>query len=311
MKKLLTAWMIVLCLLALPSVQISAQEDPAKQPGESEHTQTVAPEAEDQSAQTQSVQTEVEAKAEDQVAEKRKEILTEAMGAVAETRTALKALEDKKAEEALASLEDVMGKLDLIIARDPELALAPVSVSVMTHDLYASPDTVKQQVKTAKEFLDEGAVQAARALLSVMASEIRIRTTQIPLASYPDAIKAIAPLIDEGKTEEAKTQLQIALNTLVVTEEVIPLPVLRAQSLLLAAEKLAGIDQRTADQNSSLADMLTETRNQIKLAQELGYGEKKMFEPIYDQISQIEKKTQTGKSGTGFFNEIKKKLSGF
>ena len=36
---------------------------------------------------------------------------------------------------------------------------------------------------------------------------------QIPLATYPAAIKAVAPLIDAGHMEEAKAALEAALNT--------------------------------------------------------------------------------------------------
>ena len=38
-------------------------------------------------------------------------------------------------------------------------------------------------------------------------------------------------MIDEGKLDEAKAELQLALNTLVEVDEVIPLPVLRAELL--------------------------------------------------------------------------------
>ncbi|MGS8570856.1 YfdX family protein, partial [Salmonella enterica subsp. enterica serovar Braenderup] len=60
--------------------------------------------------------------------------------------------------------------------------------------------------------------------------------TNIPLASYPAAVKAVVPLIDQGKIEEAKAALQSALNTLVEERSVLPLPVLRAKLLLKRAE---------------------------------------------------------------------------
>ena len=54
----------------------------------------------------------------------------------------------------------------------------------------------------------------------------------------PPAIKPITPLIDAGKIDEARTQLQAALATLVITTDVIALPKLRAQSLLKEAQTL-------------------------------------------------------------------------
>lgn len=256
-----------------------------------------------------SVQPQVDAKATEQAAEKRKKITADAIAAVAETKNALKLLDEKKANEALAALERVTGKLELILARDPKLALAPVDVEVITFDLIAKLDTIKAVIKKAEDYLEDGEVQKARPLVANLASEIQIRTTSIPLATYPGAIKAVAPLIDAGKVDEAKVALQAALNTLVVTTDVIPLPVLRAETLLRNAEALAENKERTDKVNKTLANQLAEARNQLKMAELLGYGNKKAFKPMYEQIDQIEEKTADGKSGKGWFDKIKQQLS--
>lgn len=264
----------------------------------------------EQSKAAQSVQPEVDAVAAKKAAEKRKAILADAQAALNETRSALKLLEEKKPKEALAALERVTGKLELIVARDPKLALAPVSSKVITHDLLANLDTVKSVIKEAKDYMDDGEIQKARPLVANLASEMVFETTSIPLATYPDAIKAVAPLIDDGKIDEAKTALQVALNTLVVTvDDVIPLPTLRAEQMLKNAEKLAEQKDRTDKDNKTLADLLKGAREQLKLAQLLGYGDKKAYKPMYEQIEQIEKKSEGGKSGKGWFDKIKKQIS--
>jgi len=74
------------------------------------------------------------------------------------------------------------------------------------------------------KLLKKGRVQDARALVSGLASEIIIEVVNIPLATYPDAIKAVVPLIEAGKVKEAKAALVAALNTLVITRHIIPLP---------------------------------------------------------------------------------------
>ena len=43
----------------------------------------------------------------------------------------------------------------------------------------------------------------------------------------------------------------------------------------------------------------------MEFAQALGYGSKKDFKNLYEQIEEIEEKTEGGKSGTGFFTMIK------
>ncbi len=267
-------------------------------------------EAQAQSEATESVQPQVDAKMTEKAAEKRKKIAADAVAAVNETNKALKLLDEKKTDEALASLERATGKLELILARAPDLALAPVDVEVVTYDLLANLDTVKAMVHDAENYLEDGEVQKARPLVANLASEIVFRTTSIPLATYPDAIKAVTPLIDDGKLDEAKAALQAALNTLVVTtDDVIPLPVLRAEVLLKNAEALAENKERTVKDNETLASQLAEAKNQLKMAELLGYGTKKSFKPMYEQLDEIEQKTAGGKGGKGWFDKIKQQLS--
>lgn len=262
-----------------------------------------------QSPTTQSVQTDVDIKTSDKIDEKRKEVLADANAAIDETKKALQALDKGNTEEALAALETATGKLELILVRDPSLSLAPVDVQVMTHDLLASPDTVKAVIHDAENYLEDGEIQKARPLIANLASEIVISSTNIPLATYPAAIKAITPLIDEGRLDEARAGLQVALNTLVVTtDEIIPLPVLRAQQLLVKAEALAENEERAVKDNETLADMLTAARSQLNMAELLGYGSKKSFMPLYEQLDMIEDKIAGGKGGKGWFDKIKQQV---
>jgi len=257
---------------------------------------------------TESVQPQVEEESVDKAAEKRRKIIAEATAAVDKTKAALKALEDNNTDEALKSLEVATGKLELILARDPELALAPVDVDEVTYDLWASLDTIKAVIKKAEDYLEDGEIQMARPLVANLASEVVIQTTSIPLGTYPAAIKAITPLIDEGRIDEAKTGLQAALNTLVVTEDIIPLPMLRAEQLLKNAEALTENEERTIKDNETLADLLKDARAQLKMAELLGYGDKKSFKPMYEQLDQIESKTSGGKGGKGWFDKIKNQV---
>ncbi len=253
----------------------------------------------------------VQSRAEAQTGEKRKHIIQEAVAALAETRKALAALDAGKPQEALAALETVTGKLELIVAREPKLGLAPVDVTVVTYDLYATPQAIDKAVDQVKDYLEDGEIQKARALLSDLASEVVISVAHIPLETYPDEIKAVAPLIDAGKIDEAKAALQTVLNTLVVVDHVIPLPVLRAEVLLDKAEKLAETKARSPKQEQELSGLLKDARDQIRLAETLGYSDKKDYETFYAQLDEIEAKTSEGKSGQGFFDALETSLGGF
>ncbi len=235
-------------------------------------------------------------------------MLKDAQAAIDETQKALDALDQGKKDEALAALERVTGKLDLILARDPKLALAPVSVATVVRDLYANQDTVKAAIKEARSDLNDGKVQQARALLGGLASETELQVTNIPLATYPAAIKAVAPLIDAGKKDEAKAALQLALNTLVVERFITPLPTVRARAMLGEAEKLAEKSGRNSDENKKLHDLVENARQQLELGEMLGYGTKDDYKPLYTQLDDIQTKTGDGKSGKGIFDTIKASL---
>ena len=218
--------------------------------------------------QNQNVQASLTKEAGKKAEEKRQEIITEAVSALQETFNVLKALESGKKEEALKALANATGKLELVVTRDPDLAFAPVDVSMTTFDVVAAYQDVIMARKEVIRLLKEGNLPAARELLDSLRSEVVVSVAAIPLATYPDAIKAVTPLIDEGKVEEAKAALEAALSTLVVTCHVIP-------------------------------------EEQLKLAEALGYGAHADYEALHDQIREIREKVSGGKSGTGFFDKLK------
>lgn len=277
------------------------QEQVQAEPGK-----TVAPEK--QEAVSASVQDEVDHRVDERVDDKRDRIMKEAVSAVEDTRKALQALEDDEKQKALDALERVVGKLELILAREPTLALAPVNVGAAAFDVLTSLDTIEKARDAAEEALEEGDVQRARRLVGKMASEIVVSVSSIPLATYPAAIKAVAPLIDAGKIDEAKRALRAALNTLVVTDHVIPLPNLRAEAMLKEAEKLAEKEDRSQEQNERLAELLQNARYQLEMGQALGYGGEDAYRELYRQLEGIEKKTGGGKSGEGFFDQLNQSL---
>ncbi len=257
----------------------------------------------------------VERKARKKGAEKadvqRQKILKEAVAALRETQNAISALDKGDKAAALAALEKVVGKLEIVLARAPDLALAPVDVTTQTLDIYADVKAVRKAVDEAVKLLKKGRVQDARALVSGLASEIIIEVVNIPLATYPDAIKAVVPLIEQGKVQEAKAALVAALNTLVITRHIIPLPILRVEQMLARAEVLAEKKKRSEAEQKELDAILKAARTELEFAEALGYGKEGDFKPFYAQLDKIAEKTKGGKYGKGFFDELKKALADF
>ncbi len=234
--------------------------------------------------------------------------IKEAAKALEMTALALKQLDEKKKDEALKTLAMVIGQLEIIIAKHPNLAFAPIDSQVVVLDYQGDKDTVKAIRKEAVNLLRDGRLQEARLLIKDIASEIVINTRKLPLVTYPDVIKSVVPMIDKGEITQAKVALEQALSTVVVTQDVIPLPVLRASTALAEAKILAKEEKRDDKANQSLKVLLDAAKHQLEWAKTLGYGDKKAYQPLYDAIKTIDEKTSDGSSEQGLFDKLKAKI---
>lgn len=260
-------------------------------------------------AATEDVEQLVQSETGKQASERREKIMQEAVDALARTKEALAALEEERVDDALDALAHTTGKLELIVAREPSLALAPTDVTITTHDIYGSTNAIEAAIRRAEDAIDDGRLQEARRILNGLGSELIISVANLPLATYPDAIKAITPLLDDGKVEEAKAALQAALNTVVMTDHVVPLPVLRSEALLEQTEELAENSDRSDADAEQLASNLAAARKHLEMAQLLGYGNEDDYSSIYKQLDHIEKKTVDGTPGEGVFAKLRNSIS--
>lgn len=241
----------------------------------------------------------------EQVAAKRRTLVAEAAEALQETESALGLLAAGKTDEARAALARATGKLEVVLSADPDLALAPVDVQATLHDVVIGPVEVETIRRQAEEALDQGRLQDARRMIAELASEHVISVTNIPLATYPLALKQAAALIHAGRTGEAVATLETALGTLVIERTIIPLPLLRAEALLDEARPLAEKPQRSAAENDRLRRLLAAARRQIELARALGYATSKDTDALFEELTTIERRTEGQGSGAGLFDRIK------
>ena len=242
---------------------------------------------------------------------KQKAVVQEAADAVKETEKALKALESDKPKEALAALEAASGKLDILLSTEPMLGLIPIDFQTQVFDIDADLKAIEKIEKQLNELIDGHQYQLARSVLDDLASEIRVTVVNLPIATYPAAIKAIAPLIDAGKIDEANDALYAVLSTLVITEEVIPLPIVRAEALLSEAFRIEHTSDLSKEESRKKIDkLIDDAGTQIKIAETLGYGDKKDYKLLYDGMDALKKTIRT----EGFVTELdkmKKALSDF
>jgi hypothetical protein len=237
----------------------------------------------------------------------KKDVDQDAKTAIDQTQKAVNAISENKTDEALSAIEQATGKINILLARNPNTALIPVDLAVEVIDT-APQDTaaVLEIAQDASRALDDKNYPTARALLYRLMSEIRVRTYNLPLATYPDALKEAARLLDQKQTQDASNVLLAALNTLVVVDRVTPLPLVLAQDAINQA-------QAKSQQDKKAAQALLETaKTQVERARELGYtGKAQEYGALNNQISTLEKQLKGNGDATVAFSKLKEKLSAF
>jgi hypothetical protein len=229
--------------------------------------------------------------------EKSQPIISEAAEVASETQKAVVALENNDSKKANSILQGVSSKLDGILAKNPGMALIPIDVEADVFDFDGDNKSISKAIDNARDLLKSGKLQNARQLLEPMASEIRVTTTNIPLGTFPTAIKQAISNIDAGKTDQAAVDLSDELNTLEETTEIMPLPVLRAEALLTEAARLEHTDDLSKDKNRVEIQKFTDAaKDKLELAKLLGYGDKDDYKLLYKEIDAINKALFTEKS---------------
>ena len=235
----------------------------------------------------------------------RQNVDQDAVAALQETQNAIKAISGNNSSEALAAIERATGKLNVLLARHPEKGLIPVSQEVIVID--NAPGDTKQIMELGQDAaraFDDMNYPAARVLLDALRSEIRDRTYNLPLATYPDALKDAARLLDQKKQDEAKVALLDAVHTLVAVDRVTPIPLLLARAAVNGAQVTAQKDRDSAQK------LLEAARNELLRAKVLGYaGKDPEYAALNNDISNLEKQLQGKGEIASMFDNLKGKLS--
>ena len=302
-------------LFALVTLTACAQEksktdDKEKQGTEMTNSEDVRMEKPDSLEMTkEELANEVQSKAVEAVDEASEAIIDEAVIAIEQTSAAIKAINDKDKKTAMEAMEKVTGKLELLVARNPNVAFLPVEVTTTTSDLITDLKTIKRLKKVAEEAIEDDYLQVAREAIADLESQVEITTVSVPLATYPAAMKAAAVLLDADKMDEAKVALYTALNTLVIETEVIPLPILRAEVMIAAAMTE---DAKDEDKKKEVLNLLDNAEYQLIMAEELGYGKRdKEYKELNKSIKEIKKSVKEDGDSQGLFSKLKNKLKNF
>jgi len=233
-------------------------------------------------------------------------VVQEAVDSLKYAYNALVALDKGNKKEATENLEKALGKLEVTLASKKVPELLPVDVSITIDEFIGSSDTIKKTVKLAKDLLDENKVQEAKEVLAPLKSEIVTSVVNLPLATYPTALKETAKRIHDDKINEAKALLTTTLHTFVEVDTIIPLPLVKATDLIDAAAKVA---EENTDQAIVYLDAAKE---ELKIARYLGYVSKSdvTYKALDDAIDALKLDIKS-KEVKALFTKLQTKIKDF
>lgn len=209
-------------------------------------------------------------------------------------------LDKNDTRNAFKKLEDADGKLGVLLARNQHLKMAAIDIRANINDLEISPNDIEKVVNKAKSALNNGKIQAARAKLATLSSEMDIYTDYLPLETYPDVIKMASKQIQAHKIKAAELTLADALDSIVTVEKVMPLPPIKAEGDVIEAEQL--FKHNKVKNKDMIQRLLTDADNHLLNAKELGYGE---YQGIRTEISAIQSTVDSDTTKPDLFERIK------
>ncbi len=234
-------------------------------------------------------------------------IVKKAVESVALVAQVIAQLDANKKDEAVKTLEKAIGKIEVVLSNPKAPKLIPIDSKIFVQEFVGNADTVETAVIESEALLSKGKVQDARKIVSSLADEIDFSTVNLPLATYPAALKEAAKYLNDNKTEQARAVLANTLNTFVNITTVTPLGILEAQSLVDAASKIAKSNKKLA------LSHLAQAKEALKKAKALGYTSSSdtTYKMLNDEISKIEKEVKGKNKAEKMFEELKAKLKEF
>ena len=227
------------------------------------------------------------------------------IAAIEQTVKAIDSIAAGKTADALQIIEKATGKVDTLLARNPELALIPVSVEALIIDAPRDIDEIRKLADAADAAVSRDDFPAARALLGALRSEIRVRTYNLPLGIYPTALQEAARQLDQN-SQAASRALLDALNTLLAVDQVTPIP------MLVAQEAIDKVQTRTQEDKNAARAILETAQLELDRATALGYaGQDPEYAALQNDISNLKKQLKGNEDTSSGFSKLKARLGAF
>jgi|SRR5581483_9039880 len=239
--------------------------------------------------------------------EAKKTLDQDAVVIVEETHNAIRAVESNNNPEAAEVIRRALEGVQRLLTRNPATAEIAADIKVEICDAAPVDSTsIIEIAQDASRAFDDKDFPTARVLLHSLMSEIRLRKYSLPLTTFPEALRRAARLLDENKNQSARAVLLTAIKTFVISDRVIPIP-------LLTARYAIGIAQREKEQNKPTVNNFLEiARNELDRASKLGYaGSNPEYTALRNQIVELQEQLTDKEDVSSAFGKLAKKLTEF
>jgi len=233
-----------------------------------------------------------------------------ALDILKQTQEVIDEISKDKKDDAKSKLAKLIGELEILITKNPKVSLIPVSVNYEIRDAVVDIETAEKLIADAKKVFEDGYYQAAKKVLNTLSSEYVIKISFLPLATYPDAMKIAAKLLEEDKKDDALAVLMNALYILAIQEIAIPLPVLRAEEYIKAAA--IAVKEKKEEYIATAVVLLENAEYQLQLAEVMGYGKKdKEYKELATAITELKNAIKEKLETESLFDKLSEKIKNF
>lgn len=237
--------------------------------------------------------------------EAKKLLVPEAKAVLEHTRKAVQSLPEDPAK-ALTAIEEARVNIERLFTRYAGQSFFPVDYRVEVIDTAPTdPKQIQSFLKKGNQTKKHKNLVESRFFFNVLRSEINTHLHGLPLENYAAALKEAVHQIQEKRLDEAQQILSKALHTFVISDRVVPLPLIQAETIFAAAEQAYPQDKTVT------IHLINAARHELERAHKLGYiDEDQQFALLNKSIEDFVRHTKSNKNSDVAFHSLKEKMSG-
>ncbi len=234
------------------------------------------------------IQAKLDARIDQHIKQERALINYTAYAAVNNVKDVLILLEKGDVVTAKTQLSRALFNLQQIAENKSSLDIVPIEVNSLINDDLVDYDAIRVKKREIDRQWQLGRTQVVRYLLNRYSSDFVVRTRSVPVTQFIHGIKQIKLLIKQTKVEDAKRVIESLLKVIIQTNRIIPLPLCRAELIINEAEQITRkTTNNQRSRNLQITQLLSNAEYQLKLAQQLGYGNQNRYQIFYQAIEGV------------------------